>query len=132
VNTLEVVVFDLEKDSVISRIKLPYSPRAEALSPDGSELWAATWVNTVHVINTATNVIIAGIDSVSQSPHDMMFTPDGKYVYVACEDLLGGHHHHASYVAVSPSSFVVIDRATRKILSVAELPGYSVGIVCGF
>ena len=132
VNTSEVVVFDLEKDSIISRIKLPNSPRAAALSPDGSELWTATWVNTVHVISTFTNQIIANIDSVSQSPHDMTFTPDGKYVYVACEYLLGGHQHHSSYAAVSPSSYVVIDRVTRKILSVEELPGYSVGIVNGF
>ncbi len=132
VNTSEVVVFDLEKDSIISRIKLPNSPRAEALSPDGSELWAATWVNTVHVISTATNHIIANIDSVSQGPHDMTFTPDGKYVYVACEYLLGGHHHNSSYAAVSPSSYVVIDRVTRKIVTVTELPGYSVGIANGF
>ncbi|MFI5264074.1 MAG: YncE family protein, partial [Candidatus Kapaibacterium sp.] len=48
VNTSEVVVFDLEKDSIVSRITLPNSPRAEALSPDGKELWAATWVNTMH------------------------------------------------------------------------------------
>jgi YVTN family beta-propeller protein len=131
VNTSEVVVFDLQKDSIISRIKLPNSPRAEALSPDGKELWAATWVNTIHVISTQTNQIIAEVDSVSQSPSAMMFTPDRKYVYVACQYLLGGHHH-ASNAPVAPSSYVVIDAATRKILYISELPGISVGIVGGF
>jgi len=128
VNTSEVVVFDLEKDSITSRVKIPNSPRAEALSPDGKELWAATWVNTMHIISTATDQIVAEIDSVSQSPSAMMFTPDGKYVYVACQYLLGGHHHNASYVAVAPSSYVVIEAATRKILYISELPGISVGI----
>ena len=131
-NTSEVVVFDLVRDSIIARIPIPSNPWGEALSPDGSELWIATWgANSVHVVSTATNQVIAKIDSVSLVPHAITITPDGAYAYVACELASGGAHHHGTG-ATAPSSFVIIDCKTRKIVSIEELPSTSTGIVAGY
>jgi YVTN family beta-propeller protein len=131
-NTSEVVVFDLVKDSITARIPIPSNPWGEALSPDGSELWIATWgANAVHVVSTATNQVIAKIDSVSQVPHAITITPDGAYAYVACELASGGAHHHGTG-ASAPSSFVVIDCKTRTIVSIEELPSTSTSIMAGY
>ncbi|MEP7234447.1 MAG: hypothetical protein ABI778_04045 [Ignavibacteriota bacterium] len=126
--TAEVVVFDLRGDSIISRIQLLSSPRAAALSPNGKELWVATRLNSIHVISTKTNTIIAQIDSVGESPSDMLFTADGKDVYVACQYLEPRHSHHAGGGPVASSSYVVISAQTKKIISTFEVPGVSVGI----
>ena len=75
--------------------------------------------------------MIATIDSVSQYPRAISFTPDGAYAYVACELSAGGVHHHVTGGA-PPSSYVVIDRKARKIISVQELPAVSTEIVTGY
>jgi YVTN family beta-propeller protein len=131
-NTSEVVFFDLTRDSIIARVPTPILPWGAALTPDGSELWTATLgSNNVHVISTSTNQVIAEIDSVSQNPHAITITPDGAYAYVACEFSSGGEHHHATG-GVPPSSYVVINCKTRKIISIQDLPALSVGIVVGY
>jgi YVTN family beta-propeller protein len=131
--TNEVVIFDLTKDSIIGRVTTLYTPYGAALTPDGSELWTAAYgSNKIHIISTATNQVIAEIDSVSSFPVAITFTPDdASYAYVACELSTGGAHHHATG-GVAPSSYVVIDRKTRKILSLQELPGTSTNIITGY
>jgi YVTN family beta-propeller protein len=131
-NTSEVVVFDLIKDSIVARIPTPLLPLGAALTPDGSELWTVLYgSNGVDVISTATNQVIAEIDSVSQYPNVITFTPDGAYAYIACELAAGGVHHHGTG-GLPPSSYVVVDTKTRKIISIEELPAISVGIVTGY
>ncbi|MFI5263393.1 MAG: hypothetical protein ACHQM6_02640 [Candidatus Kapaibacterium sp.] len=131
-NTSEVVVFDLVKDSIIARIPTPGLPLGAAITPDGSELWATLYgSNAIDVISTTTNQVITKIDSVSQYPDAIIFTPDGNYAFIACELSAGGVHHHITG-GLPPSSYVVIDTKGRKILSIQELPAISVGIVAGY
>ena len=131
-NSSEIVVVDLIKDSIISRIPILYGPWGEALTPDGSELWVADYVsNQVDVISTTTNRVIAKIDSVSQYPHAIAITSDGAFAYIACELSSGGVHHHVTG-GLPPSSYVVIDCKKRAVLSIQELPAFSVGIVMGY
>src|SRR5207248_3197117 len=103
-----------------------------SLSPEGSELWTVAYgSNAVYVISTATKQVIVEIDSVSSQPRAISITPDGAYAYVACELSAGGVHHHATGGS-PPSSYVVIDCKTRKVISIQELPAYSIGITIGY
>jgi len=131
-NTNEIVVFNLTNDSITSRIPILYSPWGLALTPDGSELWVAGYSDsTIQVVSTVTNQVVSIIDTVSNFPHAIVITPDGNYAYVACELSSGGAHHHVTG-GQPPSSYVVIDRKARKILSIQELPSYSVDITIGY
>jgi YVTN family beta-propeller protein len=130
--TSEIVELDLRKDSVVARIPIQYGPWGEAISPDGSELWVVNYLsNQVQVIGTSTNNTLAVIDSISQYPRAITFTPDGAYAFVACELSAGGVHHHVTG-GLPPSSFVVINCRTRKVLSIQELPAVSTAIVTGY
>jgi YVTN family beta-propeller protein len=131
-NTNEVVVFDLTRDSIIARTPVNILPWGLALTPDDKELWVTAYGDSdVYVLNTATNQVLTIIDTVSALPHAITITPDGAYVYVACELSSGGAHHHATG-GQPPSSYVVINRKTRKILSIQELPALSVDITIGY
>jgi YVTN family beta-propeller protein len=130
--TSEIVALDLIKDSIIARIPVQYGPWGEALTPDGSALWVVDYISSqITIISTTSNQVIATIDSVSQDPRAITFTPDGAYAFVACELSAGGVHHHVTG-GLPPSSYVVIDTKTRKILSIQELPALSTGIVAGY
>ncbi len=128
----EIVALDLRRDSILARIPILYGPWGEAVRPNTSELWTCSYgSNQVDIINTATNQIIGIIDSVSSYPRAITITPDGAFAFVACELSSGGAHHHATG-GLPPSSFVVIDCRTRKLLSIQELPSISTSIVIGY
>ncbi|MFI5263830.1 MAG: hypothetical protein ACHQM6_04890 [Candidatus Kapaibacterium sp.] len=130
--TSEIVELDLRKDSIVARIPIQYGPWGEAISPDGSELWVVNYLsNQVQIISTSTNNTLAVIDSISQYPRAITFTPDGAYAFVACELSAGGVHHHVTG-GLPPSSYVVINCRTRKVLSIQELPAVSTSIVTGY
>ena len=130
-STSEVVAFDLSSDSVIARIPIPYQPWGAAIRPNTNELWTATYgSNAVHIINTSINQVIGEVDSVSQLPRSIAFTPDGAFAYVTCELAGASTHHHGG--TGPASSYVVIDCNTRKILSIQELPSLSVDVTMGF
>lgn len=132
-NTSEVVVFDLTRDSIIARIPTPILPCGAALTPDGSELWTAEWGSSkVHVISTATNQVLTEIDSVGKDPHAITITPDGAFAYVVCEFSAGGGSHNHGTGGQAPSSYVVIECKTRKIVTTQDLPGLSIGITAGY
>jgi DNA-binding beta-propeller fold protein YncE len=127
----EVVAFDLTKDSIIARIPIPYQPWGAAMRPNTNELWTATYgSNAVHIINTSLNQLTSEVDSVSQFPRAISFTPDGVYAYVACELAGASTHHHGG--TGPASSYVVIDCNTRKVISIQELPALSVDIAVGY
>jgi YVTN family beta-propeller protein len=130
-NQHSIVVFNLTKDSIVKRIRVEYNPFGLALTPDGSELWAAGWgSNNVQVINTATNEVIAKIDSVNLFPHAIAITPDGLFAYVTCELSSGGAHNHGS--GTEFSRVVIIDCRTKKIVGSQSVPASSLGIVIGY
>ena len=95
-------------------------------------MWVTAYgANKINVVNTVTNQVIAEIDSISQNPRAITITPDGAFAFVACELASGGVHHHGTG-GLPPSSYVVIDCKTRKVISIQELPALSVGIAVGY
>ncbi|MEI8134590.1 MAG: YncE family protein [bacterium] len=131
-NTSEVVEINLTNDSIINRIPVLHNPWGLTLSPDGLELWVAVWgSSSVEAISTQTNQRIARLDSTSSLPHAITITPDGRHVIAVCELAAGGAHHHGTG-GTPPSSYVVMDRLTKKIVSVNDLPSLSLDITMGY
>lgn len=133
IGSSEVIAFDLMQDTIVARIPIHYQPWGEALRPPNeAELWTATYgSNAIHVISTSENKVVFQIDSISQLPRAITFTPDGAFAYVACELSAGGAHHHGTG-GVAPSSYVVIDCNTRKVVSIQDLPATSVSVTVGY
>ena len=130
---------------------LPTGPGSEgnAISPDGREVWVAVREeNSVAVISTADDKIVAKFPSGAKGPVRLAFTPDGSQVWISnmadsdvtvfdarsrkligsvevspvCQGLVFSPDGRRLYVADSSSNQVtVIDVATRKILT--TLPG---------
>jgi YVTN family beta-propeller protein/VCBS repeat-containing protein len=61
------------------------SPRAVALSPDGSRLYVGG-SSAVSVINTATNAVIATVATNGGQVNGIAFSPNGQRAYVANQD----------------------------------------------
>jgi len=126
----EVTVFDLRTDSIIARISTQLSPYGAALTSDGKELWVAnTGSNSVSIIDAVLLQPLLTLDTIASQPRSICFTPDGIYVYIACQGLKGSSHHMGG---PPPSSVIVIDRGTRKLIATIELPTLSVSIAPGF
>lgn len=126
----EVVVLDLLSDSVIARISVQFSPYGIAATPNGSEVWVAnTGSNSITIIDAASLQTITTLDTIAAEPRDIRFTSDGMYAYIACHGLKGASHHIGG---PPPSSVIMIETATRKIVTTIELPTFSVSVALGF
>jgi DNA-binding beta-propeller fold protein YncE len=89
---------------------IPVAKGSEGLSisPDGKEVWAATWGDGgVSIIDVATSKITQVLNSQTKHANRVQFTPDGKHVFLL--DREGG-------------DTVVMDAATRK-----EIKRFKVG-----
>lgn len=76
------------------------NPEGIDFSPDGKEVWTATWGDGgVSIIDVAAKKVVQTLNIHAQRSNRLKFTPDGKYVLVSD---LGG------------SEVVVLDGATRK------------------
>jgi len=71
-----------------SPITVAQAPAAMAITPDGTRLYVACYVDgndgtgVVDVVSTSSNTVIATITGFS-GPFDIAITPDGNYAYVA-------------------------------------------------
>jgi YVTN family beta-propeller protein len=101
-------VIDTATQTVVDT--LPVGGGFMAVSPDGSELYASQ-DNTIAVISTADNSLLATIDVPNGSPGEIVFSPSGTYAYVAGGSLL-----------------VKIDTATRTVINGVSLPGRRLAI----
>jgi DNA-binding beta-propeller fold protein YncE len=81
-----------------------------AVSPDGHELYASQ-NNTIAVISTADNSLLATIDVPNGNPNEIVFSPSGAHAYVAGGSLL-----------------IKIDTTTRTVINSAPLPGWRLAI----
>ena len=81
----DVVVFDLKRRSILTRIPVDINPAALALTPDGKRLFVANWSSeSVSVIDTATNKVIRTL-RVGINPNDLKISDDGR-LFVACSN----------------------------------------------
>ena len=83
-------------------------------SPDGKEVWVGNReANTVSVISTASDEVVASFESGGSMPIRVKFTPDGKHALVS----------NARSASVS-----VFDVASRKLVEKVEVGAVPVGI----
>jgi len=82
----KVYIISTGSNTVIGHIDFPYNAQCYGIciSPDGTKLYVANFgLNTISVINTTSNTIIATI-TVDINPQGICISPDGKTVYVSC------------------------------------------------
>lgn len=113
-NTVSVI--DITTNKVTATVNVGSSPCGVAIAPDGKKVYVANFGyrtpdNTISVIDITTNKVTATVklgstpEGYALCPHEVVITPDGKKVYVAC---LG--FYDSSYVPV-------IDTSTDKVIT---------------
>jgi YVTN family beta-propeller protein len=110
-------VVDFTTRKVVREVKLPDVPPAEragnsdapshgiGISPDGKTLWVNTRLNNYVYVYSMPNLEYIGGVKTPNNPNWLTFSPDGKYVYVACS---------------GANELIVIDVASRT--KVASIP----------
>lgn len=104
-----VSVIDTLHDTVLTTIPVPYYPVGMVVSPDGTRLYVVCGYTdfipiSVSVIDTATNVVVATIDTQAPNPVGIAISPDGKKLFVPAA---GG--------LPPDGSLVIIDTATDSV-----------------
>lgn len=95
---------------------LPTGDGAEGIdvTPDGRHVWVTNRAaNTISVIETATDSVVASLSSGGDFPIRVKFTPDGKEAWVSC---------------AQSNRVTVFDAATRKQIAQIEVGAVPVGV----
>jgi YVTN family beta-propeller protein len=82
-----VAVIDTSDDTVAATIAVPYNPMGIVVSPDGTKAyvvcgWADAIQISVAVIDTATHVVVATIETQDVNPAGIAISPDGKRLFL--------------------------------------------------
>jgi YVTN family beta-propeller protein len=136
----KVFVFDITEPMaprVTAEIDVGPQPFDPIFTRDGRWVYLGNKaVNTVTVIDMSTRTVTAVItgDGLAQ-PHGIATSPDGRFVYVSnnnlgqTHDMAPGREAHAAPAAAAgPGTVVVIDTATRDIVTVIEVGRNASGI----
>jgi YVTN family beta-propeller protein len=137
-----VVVFDMNTRSILTRIPVEVNPYQLVLTPDGRRLFVSNWASqSVSVIDTATNNVIRTL-RVGMNPNDMKLSEDGR-LFVACSNDNTVHVIDTRTLAVierlsttltplapegSTPDALIIDN-TRKLLYVANADNNSIAVI---
>jgi len=83
-NASTVSVINTATSSVVATIPTGENPQDVAVSPDGARLYVATgpFSGVIKIYDTSTNQFIREFNSRGASPCDMVFSQDGKKLYV--------------------------------------------------
>lgn len=80
-----VVVFDVKRRELLTRIPVEVNPYELLFTPDGKKLYVSNWASeSVSVIDTETNRVVASL-LVGSNPNDMKLSNDGR-LFVACSN----------------------------------------------
>jgi YVTN family beta-propeller protein len=137
-----VVVFDLNTGSIVTRIPVEINPYQLVLTPDGRRLFVSNWASqSVSVIDTASNKVIRTI-KVGINPNDMKLSADGR-LFVACSNdntihvidtasLQVVEHLSTTLTPLAPEGStpdaLIIDNP-RKLLYVANADNNSIAVI---
>ncbi len=135
----EVRVIDRDVDPLRATIVIPVGssnpshPLHVRVSPDGQYVVSANQgSDDVTIIRASDFSRDTTIADVGRQPHGAEFTPDGKYLYITCENRVEAVPPHHPTVGSKGTSFVVvIDFATRHIIRKIEVGGFAAGISFG-
>jgi len=104
-----VSVIDTLHDTVLTTIPVPYNPTGMVVSPDGTKLYVVCGFTdflpvSVSVIDTATNVVVATIDTQQVNPAGIAISPDGKRLFVPAS---GGNPPDGSLGVIDTATYSV-------------------------
>jgi YVTN family beta-propeller protein len=126
----EVRVVDRGTRSVVATIGVGQWPLIIAISPDDRYVYTANRnSNDVTVIRTSDNTVAATIPDVGPQPHGIALTTDGRYAYVACENVISLiPPHHPTTGSKRPGFVSVIDLTTKTVVKQIEVGAFASGI----
>jgi YVTN family beta-propeller protein len=126
----EVRVVDRATKNVVAIIGVGQWPLIIAISPDDRFVYTANRnSNDVTVIRTSDNTVAATIANVGPQPHGIALTADGRYAYVACENVISlVPPHHPTTGSKRPGFVAVIDLATNTVVKQIEVGAFASGI----
>lgn len=138
--TDEVRVIDVTADPMRATRIIPVGSRAPSrplhvrISPDGRYVVSANQgSDDVTIIRTSDFSRDTSILDVGRQPHGVEFSPDGKYLYVTCENRIEAIPPHHPTIGSKGTSFIaVIDFPARRILRTIEVGGFAAGISIAF
>ena len=107
-------IIDAQTDTVTATVTVPAGAFALAVSPNGRRLYVTNALDSVTVLDTATNAVIATINTGTTSPSGVAVSPDGSKIYVA---------NYATAVVL------VIDAATNAIVATIPIPEGIPGVI---
>lgn len=132
-HTGRLLVFDVSSPpamTLLREIQVGAQPWYPSFSPDGREVWfgnlGADEVTVVDASTWRVSQVIRG-DGIAE-PHGMTISPDGRRVYLTNRNTSGAFRGRGGRFGEAPGTLVVIDRASREILKVIELPPYGAGV----
>jgi YVTN family beta-propeller protein len=109
-----VTVIDRETD-IVKSIRTGAGAEGIDVTPDGSEVWVVNReANTVSVISTASDSVVATFESGGQFPIRIKFTPDGSQAWVS---------------NAQSNTVTVFDTESRQLLDTIEVGAVPVGIL---
>jgi YVTN family beta-propeller protein len=140
----QVFVYDVVAENFVASVEVGEAPWHLTLAPGGTEVWVANWHgNSISILDVANPVAPVVTETVEPTHDDgdgalrhdepllpepigIITGPDGK-IYVACanNDESASGHHPTPGGEKSPGFLVVLDPATREILSSAEVPNFA-------
>jgi YVTN family beta-propeller protein len=125
-----VVVVDRETDMVVKSIAVGENPLIPSITPDGSRVLVPNRnTDDVSVIDTQTDSVVATIADVGPQPHGSAITPDGRFAYIACENVTSAiPPHHPTVGSTTPGFFSVIDLATMSVTGSYEIGAFAAGV----
>lgn len=141
-----VGVLDTRVNAVVATVAVGARPGAAACSPDGAQLWVPTDDGRVEVVDTATNRLTRSVP-VLAGARRLVFSADGRRVYVSCRDadvvavldpatsavlrtIPVGASPHGGALSPDGTSLAVVDRGSAQVsvidtardVEVARLP----------
>jgi len=131
----EVRVFHVPTRSLLKVIPVGPSPLIPDITPDGRFLYVpnrgtgSSPSRSVSVIRTSDLTETIRIENISVEPHGVAVSKDGKYAYVACENVNSPvAPHHPVIGLKTPGIVAVIDVSTNRVIKRIEVGAFAAGI----
>jgi len=129
--TDDVRVIDRQRDSTRATRIIPVGTRPlhVHVSDDGEYVLAANQGSDDVTIIRTSDYSTTTIPDVGRQPHGVDLSPDGRFLYVTCENQTDAIPPHHPTIGSRGISFVtVIDFASRRIIRRIEVGGFAAGI----
>jgi len=126
----EVRLISRDSLAVVKVIPVGQYPLILAISPDGRYVYSANRnSNSVSVIRTGVDSVVATIPDVGPQPHGIDITPDGRFAYVSCENVTAAvPPHHPTSGSKIPGFVAVVDLATNQVVKTIEVGAFAAGV----